>query len=170
MEDVLERRELTLESFKLLRKDYSRLKSRVKAIEKKLMPVIEQEGNGSFVSNWIGREVASIENKYKDIDHAIKYYNVAMKSFNDTIHSPYFINFNPQDKFNSPLYNLKSYLNAADMRITAAFHAIRITQRYFKNISSAFKGHATLMASKNKRSNLQGLTPLPTNQDETKRD
>lgn len=156
LEDVFLKTEETLESFKLMKKDYARVKSRIKAIEKKLPAVMEQEGERAFTSHWIIREVGSIENKYKDIDFAIRHYNEYMRQFRSTINSPHFIIFNPQhvSSSHSPFFNdypvghLLGNLSSANSRIDDALNAIRITQRYFKNIAGAFKSHANLMSAK----------------------
>jgi hypothetical protein len=155
MEEVLDKRQLTLDSFKLLRKDYARVKTNVKRIEKKLLALMEEDGDDKFTCKWIEREIASIENKYPAIEKAMKHYNEAMKSFNHTITAPYFLSFRPEEPTpgwsGSPLRSLKSYLSSADSRIDEAANAIRITKRYFKNAASAFKSHATLKAARKQR-------------------
>lgn len=152
MEGILERRELTLESFKLMKKDYSQVKSKVKQIEKKLLSVMEQEGNDASVCKWVEREVIHIENKYKDIDHAIKHYKIAMSGFNRDINRPEFWSFPLPEThsgfYSHPLGNLRSHLSTADGRINDAMNAMRITERYFKNVASTFKSHANLVAIK----------------------
>ena len=144
MEGVLHKRELTLESFNLLRKDYTRVKSKVKKIEKKLLVLIEEEGSDSFFCRFLEYEIAHIENKYKAIEQAISRYNATMKSFNDFIASPTFLSFYRQDDGNYSLNHLNNYLNTATTYINDASNAIRITGRYFKNIADMQKSHAKL--------------------------
>ncbi len=145
MEGVLEHRQLTLDSFKLMRKDYSQVKSNVKKIEKKLLKIIEQVGDRDHIPQWIVREVTSIEKKYKDVDHATKKYKQYMSAFNRVITAYNFREFNPHEFYHSPVRTLRSHLSVADTYINQAQDAIRITGRYFKNITSAFQGHARLM-------------------------
>jgi hypothetical protein len=160
MEEVLDKRQMTLDSFDLMRKDYARVKNNVKRIEKKLLALIEENDPDTHVCRWVEREIASIENKYPAIEKAISHYNQAMKSFYSGISSPHFLTFKPEEERtpfwgSSPLRNLKSYLSSADSRINEALNAIRITKRYFKNIASAFKGHATLKAARKERERRQ---------------
>jgi hypothetical protein len=147
LEGVLEDRLMTLESFKLMRKDYSKVKSKVKQIEKKLVAIMEQADEKDYTGRWIMREVESIEKKYKDIEYAIKHYNQSMRMFNSFINSHHLSQYDfEQRQWGGPVSQLKSYLSSADGRINDALNAIRITERYFKNITSAFKGHASQMA------------------------
>jgi hypothetical protein len=160
LEDVFEKRELTLESFKLMRKDYARVKANVKRIEKKLLALIEEEGHDAFIGKWIEREVASIENKYAAIENAIKHYNTHMQSFNRTITSPHFYSFSPGTGYGSTPNQLRSCLSSASGRIDEALNAIRITKRYFKNITSAFKSHREMMERKKQRERTKWLNDL----------
>ena len=98
MEDIFSKREMTLEGFKLMRQDYARVKANVKKLEKKLLILTEQEGPDSYRCKVIVSQVAAIENKYKNIDHAIRHYNIAIKSFNDCIASRHFPSFRPNEK------------------------------------------------------------------------
>lgn len=148
MEEVLEKRENTLERFKGMRKKYSGVKNNIKRIEKKMVIVMDEAGDENFVCKWIGREVESIEKKYAVIEHAIKHYHQYMRQFNRTVNTPLFFSFDPNEMYRGPVWNLHSDLSGADVHINYALDAIRITQRYFKNIASAFKGHANLMAIK----------------------
>ncbi len=164
MEEVFVKREQTLESFKLMRKKYAGIKNRIKAIEKKLLVIMEQEKDDAWVSHWIMREVASIENKYKDIELGIKRYNQTMNFFNDTINSRQFWGFKPEEVVthfqHSPVNQLKSYLGSADSHIGQALNAMRITERYFKNISSFFKSHADMLALKKQRAERERLNEM----------
>ncbi len=113
---------------------------------------MEQAEGDDFVFHHIGRQVESIENKYKDIEFAIKHYNMSMNSFHHRINSPDFTQFDPQQPVYgygyNPLRDLKNYLSLANGRIDNAMDAMRITERYFKNVTSAFKGYAQLMVAK----------------------
>lgn len=163
MEEVFEKREQTIEGFKLMRKKYAGIKNRIRAIEKKLQVIIEQQGDKDSVSFWIIREVSSIENKYKDIEFAIGHYNEAMRLFNQQINSPHFWGFKPEEVAThfqySPVNQLKSFLALADSRIDNAMDAMRITERYFKNVASAFKSHAELSAHRKQRAERERLNP-----------
>ncbi len=144
MEEILMRRDMTLDCYKLFRKNYSGVKSRVRRIEKKLLTIMQQVEPESFVPRWIQGEVSHIEKKYILIEKAIRQYKFAMKSFNDIVNAPGFIHFDPDQKYNGTIYALNNYLSSADRCIDEALGCIRITERYFKNITSAFEGHARL--------------------------
>jgi exonuclease VII small subunit len=142
-EEVLLQWEDTVQAYKYLQKKYSGVKRNIKAIEKKLVKELSDSREDSFTLRWVEREVASIENKYASLDKAIKNYRQAMQSFNHMVGLPNFRTFNPTNRFDWHITNLKNSLSRANMEITGALDGIRITKRYFNNITTAFKAHAT---------------------------
>jgi exonuclease VII small subunit len=142
-EEVLLQWEDTVQAYKYLQKKYAGVKKNIKAIEKKLVKEMNDSMEDSFTLRWVGREVASIENKYAGIDKAIKNYRQAMQSFNHIAGLPNFRMFNPGNRLDWHITNLKNSLSRANMEITGALDGIRITKRYFNNITTAFKAHAT---------------------------
>ena len=104
----------------------------------------------AFTPRWIEGEIASIENKYPTIDKAIKNYRQSMQFFNRDISYPLFRTFDPHNKYDRAIQNLKTHLYSANQSINQALDAIRITGRYFKNITTAFQSHAALRKIQNR--------------------
>jgi len=148
IQPVLQEREIILESFKLMKKDYAAVKNKIKSIEKKLAVLMQQAGDNSFTCKWIEHEVEHIEKKYPVIEHAIMHYKRAISAFHHILDGPRLYSFNPSETYGSYITNLRNYLSSAESYIDRAQDAIRITERYFKNISFAFKAHASLMAAR----------------------
>jgi hypothetical protein len=148
LDDVLNERELMLDSFKLLRKKYSGMKNNIKRIEKKLLVAMEQMPEEKFIPQWIEREVESIEKKYPGIEKAIQKYKSSMQLFNKELESVYFFKSHSPEQFTDGTRRLRSHLYICGSYISSAENDMRITKRYFKNISSAFESHARSFAFK----------------------
>jgi hypothetical protein len=154
LEEVFTEREDVLLGYKYLQKKYSGTKGNIKRIEKKLIVMMEQSSADAFTPKWIEGEIASIENKYPAIDKAIKNYRQSMQFFNRDINHPLFRTFNPHNMHDRIIQNLKSHLYSANQSIDGALDAIRITGRYFKNITTAFQSHAARQKIQKSRSHL----------------
>jgi predicted nucleic acid-binding Zn-ribbon protein len=147
LEEVLHERELTLQRFKNLRKKYSGLKSNVKRIEKKLLIIMQQLPEETFIPRWIQNEIESIEKKYSGIDKAIEKYK-SSQLFNEVLKSVNFTQGNSPEQFKDRIRRMRGWLSTCGTYIFSAEDDIRITKRYFKNIRSAFEAHARSFALK----------------------
>jgi hypothetical protein len=145
---ALYNRETTAVAYKLLRKKYAGLKGNIKRIEKKLLMIMQEAGEENFVCRWVQREVEHIENKYPGIDKAAKKYAEAQRAFNKELENIYFFKCSTSYQFTNGMQTLDSWLRTANSYISSAENDMRITKRYFKNITSAFASHATTMAYK----------------------
>jgi len=141
-EEIILQWEDTQLAYKHVQKRYSGIKRNIKAIEKRLIVLMDSVPEKDHTPRWIEWEIASIENKYKVIDKAIKNYKEVMQVFNKIVSMPNFRTFNPNHQNDWFIYNLKNPLSLANHHINQALDAMRITKRYFHNISNTFKSHA----------------------------
>jgi hypothetical protein len=141
-EEVATQYEDTVEAFNIMRKQYSGVKSRVRAIEKRLVTLLRNMPDRSLTPMTVEGNIGSIERKYIDIDKAIKYYKQEMSYFNQVLNGPHFRSFNPFHEGDWAIGNLKRHLREAYFYIERGLDALRITQRYFDHITKAFKWHA----------------------------
>jgi exonuclease VII small subunit len=141
-EDVVMQWEDTIQAYKHLQKKYSGVKKNIKAIEKKLVIMLNDLPEKDFTPIRIEHEIGRIENKYIAIDKAIKNYKQCMQSFNHIVSLPNFSTFNPHLERDWFITGLKNPLYSANSEINQGLDAIRITKRYFNNITNAFKYYA----------------------------
>jgi prolyl-tRNA synthetase len=92
--------------------------------------------------------MGAIENKYKVIDKAIKNYKEQIRYFNNIIGRPEFRMFIPGRENDWNIGGLKTHLRYANQYIEQGLDAIRITKRYFKNISNTFQSNTDFQKSK----------------------
>jgi len=148
LDEVLDIRELTFQRFKNLKSKYSGLKNNIKRIEKKLLVVMQQSPEETFVPWWVQKEVESIEKKYTGIDKAIEKYKSTLQLFNNELESVYSHERNSPERFKDGIRRMRSWLASCGTFIFSAENDIRITKRYFKNIRSAFESHARSFTQK----------------------
>jgi hypothetical protein len=141
-DEVLRQHEDTVAAYKHLAKSYSSVKSRIRSIEKRLVALMSSLPENDWTPRRIEGEIGAIENKYRAIDKAIKNYKQEMHSFDHIINMPQFRMFNPQHQQDWSIGGLKRHLSMAHYYIEQGLDAIRITKRYFKNITDAFKSYA----------------------------
>jgi hypothetical protein len=141
-DEILFERENTVLAYKILLKQYAATKSKIRTIEKKLIDPVQEINETDFTLRRIEYEIAAIENKYKAIDKAIKNYKDAMKNFDHIIVNPHGRTFNPNSVMDWYTNGLKNHLRTAHYAIEQGLDAIRITKRYFKNITQVFQSNA----------------------------
>ena len=109
---------------------------------------MEQLPEETFVPRWIQNEIESIEKKYSGIEKAIEKYKSSLELFNKELESVYFQKGNSPEQFKDRTRRMRGWLSTCGTYIFSAEDAIRITKRYFKNIRTAFEGHARSFAIK----------------------
>lgn len=160
-DDMLDQHNATLLNFKKLKSKYSSIKSNIKRIEKKIVIMMDEmpERNSS---DMVMNEIRSIENKYECIEKWIKKYKEQQSYFIKTIKSDA---LNRTENFNDTILRLNYFSSYSNSDIAQANDCIRITKRYFKNITFAFKYHSMAVMLKKNRARTQAQQPpLPDTQ------
>jgi hypothetical protein len=154
---VLTNHDAALLNFKKLKSKYSSIKSNIKRIEKKIVIMMDElpEQNNS---NWVMNEIRSIENKYECIDKWIKRYKEHEDSFIRTIKSDA---LSRMDNFNDTIMRLNNCSAYSNSDIAQANDCIRITKRYFKNITTAFKYHSMTLLHNRNRERMKSQQQIP---------
>jgi hypothetical protein len=150
-DDVLLQHENIVLEYKYLAKKYSDVKRNVRVNEKKMVALMGRLPENDWTPRRIENEIGAIENKYTAIEKAIRNYKQEMHSFDHIINMPNFRMFNPQHQQDWAIGGLKRHLSMAHHYIELGLDAIRITKRYFKNISEAFKWQASMEKLRNQR-------------------
>ena len=128
----------TLERYKRLKKDVANIKSNIKSIQKANLKMQNELPEGNRYDS-IKYEILSIENKYAGIAKAIKKYKLNQKYFMGYFSVKY------RTSLDENTYrNLNNYTSNSNENIAEANNCIRITKRYFKNISDRFASHKKL--------------------------
>jgi len=163
LDEVLFQRADTVIAYKILSRQYSETKRKIKAIEKKLIVMMQELGEKDFTPRRIEGEIAAIENKYPVIDKAIKNYKEDMRNFDHLIGMPNFRIFNPERPDDWHIRGMRSHLRSAEMYIDRGLDALRITKRYFKNITEAFQWHNEMQKLRKYRQLTKPVTEPITN-------
>jgi hypothetical protein len=65
------------------------------------------------------------------------------------------------ENFNDTIMRLNNFNSYSNSDLAQAYDCIRITKRYFKNITSAFKYHSMAVMHKKNRERMQAQQPAP---------
>jgi hypothetical protein len=132
LEDVLSKIENALLCHKEVLRRYSGIKSNIKKIEKKMALLAEELTEDHSPLMWIPYEIEKIERKYPGIEKAIKNHMQSMAAIKMSLKN----GFSPNYKhYSSTLQTLNMHVYICDAANHKAEDDMRITKRYFKNIS-----------------------------------
>ena len=123
------------DSFALLRKTVTDIKTRIKKIEKKNLQMYNDCPERD-IRYWIKGNIESIEKKYVGIDKAIKNYKLHQRYFVRHLKTSYSLGY-----YDNDINSLISEINQSNRHISEANDCIRITKRYFRNIDEMIKSH-----------------------------
>src|ERR1035437_338502 len=126
-DDMLAKHEATLLNFKKLKSKYSSIKSNIKRIEKKIVTMMDEmpERNSS---DWVMREIASIENKYACIDKWINKYKEQQGYYIRTIESD---TLSRMENFNDTIMRLNNFNSYSNSDLAQAYDCIRIIETHY---------------------------------------
>lgn len=137
---MLELKKENKEGLKVFRIDYNKLKSSVKALEKKYGTTddfknYEQGSKNQFVIS----QLFKIENKYRHIEHKISIYKARQRDFsNSFIGFPYKGKYS-QGTMSNRIAGLHNIISSASSNLEDAYHDISIANKYLKEIAQGLK-------------------------------
>jgi hypothetical protein len=128
------------EGLKVFRTDYNKLKSSVKALEKKYGTTAdfknyEQGSKNKFVIS----QLFKIENKYRHIEHKISIFKATQKDFSKSWVGFPFKGRYSQGTMSNRIAGLHNIIASARSNLADAYHDISIANKYLKEIMQGLK-------------------------------
>jgi hypothetical protein len=137
---ILELKQENKEMLKIFRIDYNKLKSSVKALEKKYGTTedFKNYANGSK-NQFVIALLFKIENKYRHIEHKIYLYKARQKHFSKVMVGFPFKGGYSQGSMPGKISDLYSIISSAQSNLADAWHDISIANKYLKEIAQGVK-------------------------------
>jgi hypothetical protein len=137
---MLELRQENKEGLKVFRIDYNKLKSSVKALEKKYGTTsdfmnYEQGSKNKFVIS----QLFKIENKYRHIEHKISIYKARQRDFSESLVCFPFKGRYSYGTMSNRIAGLHNIIASAHSNLADAYHDISIANKYLKEIVQGLK-------------------------------